>query len=262
MRIMLGGKDGSGHWDGTFSLSAPYATSNFSLGITTGDFNEDGHLDLVVGNSGDGGVHVLFGSGTGSFPTSNALLAGVNCSGVAPTDLDGDGITDLLASTAVGPNLLFMLRGHGDGTFDAPVTLEDCCYATHVSALDLDLDGKTDAVTCEWTSNTLSVFMDGCAPNANPPVITRIRDVPNDQGGKVFVTWTRSTLDVSGGAVNAYRVWRQIPPGSLTADALAARTSVAPALDPAFARQELRSTATATTEIVYWEALATLPAQR
>ena len=33
---------------------------------------------------------------------------------------------------------------------------------------------------------------------------------PNDEGGRVFVTWTPSSLDVTGGAVNAYRVWRRI----------------------------------------------------
>jgi hypothetical protein len=263
--LFLGNGSG-GVGDGTFQPAAHVACGVIPYDLATGDFNHDGHLDLVVGNSGNGGVHVLFGSGAGTFPSSTALLPGVNSSGVAPTDIDGDGITDLLVS-AESPSLLFMLRGrgtggHGDGTFDAPSTLDDCCYAVHVSALDLDLDGKPDAVTCDWTSNTLSVFMDGCAPDANPPVITRIRDVPNDQGGKVFITWTRSAQDVTGGAVNAYRVWRQIPPGSLSARALAARVSVASALEPASLRREWRVAANGATEILYWEALTTLPAQR
>src|SRR4030095_3858467 len=54
--------------------------------------------------------------------------------------------------------------------------------------------------------------MNGAAPVATPPHITRIRDVPNDQGGKVFITWTKAALDVTGGAVNGYTVWRLVTP--------------------------------------------------
>ena len=313
MRILIGGKNGSGHWDGTFLPSVAYATNELPLGITTadfnedgitdvvvteytestvalffgngsggvgdgtfqpavhvpcgvipydlatGDFNKDGHLDLVVANSSDGGIHVLFGSGTGTFPSSVAMLAGVNCSGVAPTDLDGDGNLDLVASTAVAPNQLFLIRGHGDLTFDAPITLDDCCYSVHVIAADLDQDGRPDAVVCDWTSNTMSVFLDGCAPDPNRPIINRIRDVPNDQGGKVFVTWTKSALDQPGGAVTGYTVWRLVPPAPG-----AARTVALAALpgDPARVRRELRTRPDGATEIDYWEALAQLPAQR
>jgi hypothetical protein len=34
-----------------------------------GDFNEDGHLDVVVSNRTDGTIELLFGDGTGNFPT-------------------------------------------------------------------------------------------------------------------------------------------------------------------------------------------------
>src|SRR5262249_11990199 len=142
-----------------------------------------------------------------------------SCSGVALADLDGDGILDLLASTAVSPNVLYLLPGQGsggvgDGTFGLATTLADCCFSVHVATADLDKDGKPDALTCDYNSNTVSVFMDGCVPDPNAPHITRIRDVPNDQGGKVFITWTRSAFDATGGPVNAYRVWRQVPPGA------------------------------------------------
>ena len=36
----------------------------------TGDFNKDGHLDVIVSNRTDGTIIVLFGDGTGNFPTS------------------------------------------------------------------------------------------------------------------------------------------------------------------------------------------------
>ncbi len=37
----------------------------------TADFNKDGHLDVVVSNRSDGTIIVLFGDGTGNFPTSS-----------------------------------------------------------------------------------------------------------------------------------------------------------------------------------------------
>ena len=36
----------------------------------TGDFNKDGHLDVIVSNRTDGTIILLFGDGTGNFPTS------------------------------------------------------------------------------------------------------------------------------------------------------------------------------------------------
>ena len=318
MRILLGGKNDSGHWDGTFAPAAVYPTNDLPLGIITGDFNEDGitdivvteynantvalflgngsggagdgtfqpavhfpagvvpydlatgdfnhdgHLDLAVSNSGWGGVHVLLGNGTGTFPATNAYLPGVNCGGIAPADFDGDGIIDFAVDDCVSGKLL-LLKGQGsggvgDGTFDpTPVTLADCCFPVHVIAADLDGNGKPDAVTCGYQSNSLGLFRDGCVPDPNMPHITRIRDVPNDQGGKVFVTWTRSALDVTGGAVNGYTVWRLVPPAGLVAHAAA--LAALPA-DPTRVRSELRARPNGTTDIDYWEALATLPAQR
>src|SRR6185436_18635340 len=82
---------------------------------------------------------------------------------------------------------------------------------------DLDGNGKPDAVTCGYQSSSLGLFRDGCAPDPNPPHITKIRDVPNDQGGKVFITWTKSSLDATGGPVNGYTVWRLVPPAGVAA---------------------------------------------
>ena len=316
IHVLIGGRDGSGHWDGTFA-QAVYPTNNRPLGMVTGDFNEDGitdivvteytdntlalflgngsggvgdgtfqaaahipagripydlaagdfnedgHLDLAVSNSDWNGVHVLFGSGTGTFPTTNAYVDGQNCAGVAAADFDGDGITDLAVDDCVG-NQLLLLKGQGSGgigsgTFAAPVVLGDCCFPVHVIAADLDGNGSPDAVTCGYQSNSLGIFRDGCVPDPNMPHITRIRDVPNDQGGKVFVTWTRSALDVTGGAVNGYTVWRLVPPAGLVAHAAA--LAALPA-DPTRVRSELRVRPNGTTDIDYWEALATLPAQR
>jgi len=262
LALFLGNGSG-GVGDGTFQAATHIPAGRIPYDLAVGDFNEDGHLDLAVSNSDWNGVHVLLGSGTGTFPTTNAYVDGENCAGVAAADFDGDGITDLAVDDCVN-NQLLLLKGQGSGgigsgTFAAPVVLGDCCFPVHVIAADLDGNGSPDAVTCGYQSNSLGIFRDGCVPDPNMPHITKIRDVPNDQGGKVFVTWTRSALDVTGGAVNGYTVWRLVPPAGLVAHAAA--LAALPA-DPTRVRSELRVRPNGTTDIDYWEALATLPAQR
>lgn len=46
------------------------------------------------------------------------------------------------------------------------------------------------------------------------PVLEHVRDVANDQGGQVRVTWTRSGYDISGSAepIQGYAVYREIDP--------------------------------------------------
>ena len=49
-------------------------------------------------------------------------------------------------------------------------------------------------------------------PGNPEPVIARVRDVPNDQGGKVRVTWNASYLDAAPAyTITEYRLWRSAP---------------------------------------------------
>jgi hypothetical protein len=84
---------------------------------------------------------------------------------------------------------------------------------------------------------------------AAEPVIVDVRDVPNDQGGRVQVEWTASYLDAAPDlAIDGYSVWRRVPNPAPQA-ALAG--------DARFRRMAPVLGATA----VYWEYLTTLPAR-
>lgn len=78
-----------------------------------------------------------------------------------------------------------------------------------------------------------------------------VRDAPNDQGGKVLVAWTPSGLDVPGGSVTSYRVWRRLPLFSLQASVALATASTG--------GRPVRTTGVGPLAI-YWEDLATLAA--
>ncbi len=45
-------------------------------GITAGDFNHDGHLDVAVSDSANNNVHVFFGDGTGNFTAAGSYSVG------------------------------------------------------------------------------------------------------------------------------------------------------------------------------------------
>lgn len=93
------------------------------------------------------------------------------------------------------------------------------------------------------------------------PVLTAVRDVPHDQGGRVFVTWLASRLDdPSGRAITGYRVWRRIP-FVTAAEAATAGIPLGVAPGGAAVRAVRRANAEGSVEVTYWEALATLPAE-
>jgi hypothetical protein len=94
----------------------------------------------------------------------------------------------------------------------------------------------------------------------NPePVIATVKDVPNDQGGFVKVSWDASYLDVDPVyGVSEYRVFRSAP-GSLAISAVS-RRAVTENSDVAV--QEGALLATANTEAtVYWEYVGTQAAE-
>jgi hypothetical protein len=115
------------------------------VAVAVGDFNHDGIPDLAVACNGStypatdpGGVLILLGRGDGSFAGPLAFPAGSQPASIAVGDFNGDGNLDL----AVAGTALNVLFGNGDGTFKAPVTLNNEGNAVAVG--DFNGDGKLD----------------------------------------------------------------------------------------------------------------------
>jgi len=229
--------------------------------VVVADFNADNNQDLAVANTADAGVRVLLGTGTGSFGTPKVIASGNN-STVGAADVNDDGILDIVTGTITGGNAgdveVFLGNGSGgvwNGTFGAATHYGSTGDVYQLITSDLDDDGSIDVLTAQGYGNYVALLPGTCIPvppDERAPVITRIRDVPNDNGGQVFITWTASSLDVTGGAVNAYRVWRRIPPEAPALLRIAQLSS----------REIIAIPQPGATNVTYWEALATLPAQR
>ena len=123
--------------------------------------------------------------------------------------------------------------------FDTPAVGD---YQYCVDAFNL---GGASAAVCDSGSRREVI---------SAPRISFVKDLPNDQGGKVAVGWLASELDALSGnpRVTQYRVWRRLPPslyGSPGASPLGSDASTV----------RMRPTSDGVT---YWEAVATLPAAR
>lgn len=147
-----------GKGGGAFAPVVTYTTgSNEScLWITTGDFNQDGNIDLVVAIGGSQGVGILLGKGDGRFekinthPTNNIYYS------IATGDFNKDGNLDLaLAGGPVG-----VLLGKGDGSFAQEVTYSSGdVYAYSVVVGDFDTDGNDDLAVANFLDQGVGVLL-------------------------------------------------------------------------------------------------------
>ena len=253
---------------GAFLALQDHFAGNEPYDLLADDLDEDGIVDLIVGNGAVGGVAVLRGGGSGgtgdgTFEAPIIVGSGaLNVGSVVAGDFDGDGHRDVIGAHTVGGQIYF-LRGAGDGTLEAPVLTATGSWPIGLATGDFDEDGRLDLAVPNYTAPStqrLAIWYGQCEeppppPPGPEPVLDDVRDVPNDQGGKVFVVWQRSPLDgVTGTSVTGYRVWRRIHP------ALAAARTGAP--QAAAIRTRLLPAAAGGTLITYWEPVAQLPAQR
>jgi hypothetical protein len=153
----VGGDDRVAVWlgagGGAFSPRASYPAGITNVvAVAAGDVNGDGRADIAVGGMDvrDGGagnagtVAMLLSTGSGlSAPAVYPAGASNGVNDVVIADLDGDGHPEVTAATTYWTGLGVM-RGHGDGTFDAMVGYPGAGYAYSVRIGDLNGDGRLD----------------------------------------------------------------------------------------------------------------------
>jgi hypothetical protein len=112
--------------------------------VAAGDIDGDGAVDAAVASFTGNQIVLLRNAAMLPWP----VLATVPVEGpvsVLLVDLDGDGWRDV-AATSGSTNRVVLARNHGDGTFEAPVSLEVGATPFDLAAADVDGDGRRDLV--------------------------------------------------------------------------------------------------------------------
>jgi len=111
-----------GKGDGTFTeLPANSSTVGMQLGLAAlGDVNGDGIPDIVAPDYIGQRLYILLGNGDGTFAAAQGTPMTMNGDpAFAVGDFNGDGKLDIAAAFFAGWDTLSILRGNGDGTFEA-----------------------------------------------------------------------------------------------------------------------------------------------
>lgn len=141
---------------GTFTIGSSaftpgIATSAYGPNLAAGDFNNDGKLDLAVGNGMT--IQIYIGKGDATFTVGNTYASINDVGYLTATDLDGDGNTDLYVGLANGGafggdqfalHQAYAMMGNGDGSFQGAPS-EPFTY-NGSNAADLNADKKLDFV--------------------------------------------------------------------------------------------------------------------
>ncbi|ABF41981.1 Integrin-like protein [Candidatus Koribacter versatilis Ellin345] len=159
--VLLG--NGNGTWQ-RWPESLYFGVGDTPTSIATGDFNQDGKLDLVVSDGAN--AYILLGNGDGTFPVHQAYPTGAaadylnpflpNAQSVVVGDFNGDGAPDVAVSNSDGG--IAVLLGNGDGTLRAPQLFPAIKSSQSLAIGDLNRDGKLDIVASDG-SGSISIFL-------------------------------------------------------------------------------------------------------
>lgn len=144
-------------------------------GIIAGDWNGDGHQDVVyIESSPTPTLHVLLGNGKGRFTNGASLkLPAGTCGGYIPTgcwmfagDFNNDGKQDILTSGMFsGQEGFVVIPGHGDGTFGTPIVSQfpsydgDSFFIHQVTVADFNGDGNLDVLVPSYYTDTVTLYL-------------------------------------------------------------------------------------------------------
>ncbi|MEZ4654501.1 MAG: FG-GAP-like repeat-containing protein [Candidatus Eisenbacteria bacterium] len=140
--------------DGTFTPTELVVGDGLGAsGITSGDFNEDGFVDLAVTNPL--GVTLYPGNAAGTFGIYQTVPMEFAKVEIRSADLNGDLHDDLI----VQGSSLRILLGRGDGSFEPEVDYEvDPGGTTALDIGDVDGDGDIDVILANYYAHDASVF--------------------------------------------------------------------------------------------------------
>ena len=162
----------------SFAVAENAALDGFPWGLTVGDLNGDGRLDIAVSNQKLVGAPVVTilqntssGGGISVARAGDFVVDGYR--GLAIADVNGDKKQDLIAAGSYTSSFVSVYRNIGSGgsiNFDPRINYEVNTGAVYVTSGDVNLDGKTDIITANGGS--LTILLNQMAIVTSVPNIT------------------------------------------------------------------------------------------
>jgi hypothetical protein len=144
-----------------FPFSMHIGGDNYS--ITSGDFNNDGNIDLAT--CGLEFVIVTFGVGNGQFGSiiTYTLPTAQECHRILSLDIDNDANLDLIVSAV---DSMYIFYGASSGIFNiSPITFSTEGDSYDMAAADFNVDGKIDFALVHPYTDKLSILLNRVKPN-------------------------------------------------------------------------------------------------
>ncbi len=152
---------------GGFVLNNLYPMNTGMQGITSGDWDSDGDVDLAapVNSSSDHRLYIMYNDGTGHFFRQETMYVASSLWRVRSGDLDNDGDLDIVGNCNTnygtpGESFVYTFLNDGVGNFTLSADrVADVGGTPHDMDLgDLDGDGDLDILVPCYNSNTASVL--------------------------------------------------------------------------------------------------------
>jgi hypothetical protein len=176
----------------SFTASNRFDITNEASSIVATDLDGDGKTDVAVAVGPTNSVSILLNQSSGpgniSFAASINVATGLLPQALIASDLDGDGTPDLATSNFNG-NSITVLRnlGSAPGTISfapRPWDFGAGISPAGVAVGDLNLDGKSDLVIADGTSNSVSVLISDRPSTGTVDFVTR-KDYQSLQGSGI-----------------------------------------------------------------------------
>jgi trimeric autotransporter adhesin len=162
----------------SFAVQQAFATGEEPSAVRATDLNGDGVPDLAVANEGADTASVLLntttpGASIPSFAAQQEFSTGGAPTGVTTTDLNGDGVPDLLVANHDDDTASVLLNTTAPGaatpSFGAQQAFAAGDGPTSVTTADLNGDGGPDVVAADGGSDEISALLDTqYAASVNP----------------------------------------------------------------------------------------------